>query len=535
MKLPVARTLSTFRPASPEELDKCIAAPQKSCMLDVIPTWLKKTLLVHIPILTRVINITLRDGEVLPSTREAVVSPLLKKATPDPTVLKNYRPVSNLSFIGKIIERLVLVRLNEHIDDNDLSEACQSAYRRKHSTETALIKVQSDIAIHLERSQAVLLVLLDLSAAFDTIDHTTLLNTIQDLYGVEGSALKWFQSYLSSRNQRVRIACESSSSRTLANGVPQGSVLGPILFCMYTSPLRKVIDGHGVHYHNYADDMQLYLPYNPSCTDSRNKALEIMSKCIADVELWMTRNFLQLNRDKTEYINFQSPHQLKRFGSPELTVGDISVNPSSSVRNLGVVLDHHLSMRDQVTAVVRSCNLHLRNISHARPYLTDNACQTAVQSLVISRLDYCCSLLSGLPSCQIRRLQLVQNRAARLITLSPSRDHITPVLENLHWLPIYMRVQFRILVYIYKCLHDLAPPYLAEMVTPYRPQRALRSAGDTTLLVPAESKKSVGKVNFACTGPSLWNSLPRRIREIATVTSFKRQLKAHFFVEHFNC
>ena len=534
--LHISSTMNSFNAISAEEIEKTVmAAPQKCCALDIIPTWLlRKTLSAHIPTLTLIVNKTLSDGIVLPSTRNAVVSPLLKKPTLDATVLKNYRPVSNLSFIGKNFKLLVLSQLNDHINHNNLAEIYQSAYRRQHSTETALLKVQADIAGYLDKSQAALMVLLDLSAAFDTIDHGTLLRTLELSYGISGCALSWFNSYLSARSQKVCIGSHSSTSRILSHGVPQGSVLGPILFCMYTSPLRAVIERHGILYHKYADDLQLYVPYNPSCTDSRESAWAAMSKCILDVETWMSQNYLQLNRDKTEVINFQSSHHIALFPNSSLRVGDVSLTPSLSVRNLGVHIDEHLTMQDQVTATVRACNMQLRNISHARQYLSDTACQTAVQSLVISRLDYCCSLLGGLPACQILRLQVVQNRAARLITRTPSREHITPVLARLHWLPVRYRIQFRILVYAYKCVHNLAPGYLTELVPPYRPSRALHSSDDPTLLAQTSAKKRVGNANFAYMASTLWNKLPRYLRLYPTVTRFKRHLKAYLFAKHFN-
>ena len=461
--------LTTFTPAIEAEVERVIlAAPSKSCSLDVIPTWLlKKTLPAHIDVLTNIINKTLIDGVVLSSTREAVVSPLLKKTSLDPSILKNYRPVSNLSFMGKVVERLVLSRLNIHIDLNNLSEIHQSAYKQKHSTETALIKVQSDISRYLDKSKAVLLVLLDLSAAFDTINHMRLTHTLKVHFGVDGRALEWFDSYLRGRTQRVTISNLSSLPSNVVNGVPQGSVLGPVLFATYTSPLQAIIESHGVIYHKYADDLQLLIPYDPASCDSRDSAWLKMSNCITDVEHWMTHNFLQLNADKTEIINFQSRYHLQNFSSPALKIGDAFIKPQASVRNLGVMFDQHLSMNDQVTTVIKACNFHLRNISYARQYLSDKACQTAVQALVVARFDYCCSLLGNISAAQIQRLQRVQNRAARLITRTGRFEHITPVLAKLHWLPIHLRIQFRLLVYTYTCIHGLAPVYLANMLSHY--------------------------------------------------------------------
>ena len=172
----------------------------------------------------------------------------------------------------------------------------------------------------------------------------------------------------------------------------------------------------------------------------------------------MTANMLQLNHDMIEAIVIQSSYSLRKLGHPQLSVGGSVIAPSSVVRNLGVMLDEHLTMHSQVSKTVQVCNIHLRNIARVRPYLTREACQTAVQALVISRMDYCCSLLCNITGEQLRKLQIVQNRAAKLITGSHPRDHVKPILAELHWLPVHLRIQFRVLVYTFKCLHDLAPP-----------------------------------------------------------------------------
>ena len=507
----------------------------RSCVLDTVPTWLlKKSLPAHIAILSEVVNKSLNEGTVLSSSREAVVVPLLKKPTLDTSHLKNYRPVSNLTFTGKIIERLVLSRLNGHISNNNLSEDHQSAYKLHHSTETALLKVHSDISGYLDQSKAVLLVLLDLSAAFDTIDHHILIDLLEHRLGVVGCALNWFRSYLSGRSQRISIGKCSSRPRALVQGVPQGSVLGPALFSAYTSPLQAVIEHHDVHYHKYADDLQLYISYDPSKAESRDEAWVTMGKCIIDVESWMTENHLQLNKEKTEVLNIQSKHQLRRFGNQALTVSDLPLQPTSCVRNLGVMFNQHLGMHDQVSAIVRACNFHLRNIGRVRRYLSDAACQSAIQSLVIARMDYCCSLLVNIPISEIRRLQVVQNRAARLITMTNPREHITPVLANLHWLPVHLRIHFRVLVHTYKSIHDLAPAYLSDMLCQYTPARTLRSTSDPTKLVQVIPRRSIGKCNFRYSAPALWNSIPQNLRELSTVTVFKRHLKAHFYTSYFD-
>ena len=173
--------------------------------------------------------------------------------------MKNYRSVSNLTFISKVIEKVISGRLNEHLINNSLFHPLQSAYRDKHSTETVLIKVQNGILSALDAGSSAILLMLDLSAAFDTIDHDILLSRLCNVYGITGNALDWFRSYLTGRIQRVVIEDSVSVDKELDFGVPQGSVLGPIIYCMYTKPVSDIIQRHGLSHHSYADDTQLYM------------------------------------------------------------------------------------------------------------------------------------------------------------------------------------------------------------------------------------------------------------------------------------
>ena len=189
--------------------------------------------------------------------------PLLKKASLDKNVLKNYRPVSNLPFLSKVLEKVIAKRLDDYLAACNMQELYQSAYTAHHSTETALLKVKNDICKFVDDQGAAALVLLDLSAAFDTIDHGILLRRLEARFGITGSALAWIASYLTDRKEVVLIGESKSNDRSLCYGVPQGSVLGPLLFTLYTSELGDVMRRFNIQFHLYADDTQLYLPFNP--------------------------------------------------------------------------------------------------------------------------------------------------------------------------------------------------------------------------------------------------------------------------------
>ena len=210
----------------------------------------------------------------------------------------------------------------------------------------------------------------------------------------------------------------------------------------------------------------------------------------------MNENSLKLNPDKTEFLNVLSPSQQKRFSTLELNVGGATIQSTKTVKFLGVVLDQHLSMSGQVTAVIRGCNYHLRNIGKVRPLITTNACKDAIAALVTSRLDYCSSMLSGISQHDSRRLQSVQNKAARLVTRTPPTTSITPVLFNLHWLPCHLRSKFRLMVFVYKCLTNSAPVYLKDLVELHTPRRRLRSSTDVLRLSSTVSRNRIREQAF---------------------------------------
>ena len=454
-------------------IKKCAS---KSCDLDPLPTWLLKLCLEELlPVITHIVNLSLSTSEVPESFKVALIVPLIKKLSLDPDVLKNFRPVSNLTFISKLVERVVAKRLNDHLVANKLQEVLQSAYKQFHSTETALVKVQNDLLMALDSDGGALLVLLDLSAAFDTIDHETLFRRLEDL-GVHGSAHSWFRSYLSGRKQSVYINGTKSAPHNLPFGVPQGSVLGPLLFTLYTIPLGEIARKYGLLYHIYADDTQLYIAFRPKDKASTSDIIIKIQNCFSEIKTWMSENLLKLNGDKTEFLIMTLKKHQHNIEVEYLELDSVRIYPSKSVRNLGAVFDNLLNMEAFINAKCKSARYCLRNISRVRRGLTTAATETLVNAYVTSKLDYCNVLLNGLPSKLLSRLQKVQNYAARVITYHPLRESITPTLASLHWLPIEQRVHYKVLLYVYKAVNGQAPLYMVELLRPYIPTRSLRSA-----------------------------------------------------------
>ncbi|XP_071063220.1 uncharacterized protein, partial [Pseudochaenichthys georgianus] len=327
------------------------------------------------------------------------------------------------------------------------------------TTETALIAVTEELHTAKAASLSSVIILLDLSAAFDTVNHQILLRTLQEL-GVSGSALSLLTSYLKDRTYRV---------------------------------------------------------------------VARISACLADISQWMSDHHLKLNLDKTEVLFLPG----KDCPTLDLTIniGTSVVSPTQTARNLGVILDNNLSFTANIAATTRCCRYTLYNIRRMRPQLTQKATQVLVQVLVISRLDYCNSLLAGLPACAIRPLQLIQNAAARLVFNLPKCSHTTPLLRCLHWLPITARIHFKTLVLAYHAANGSGPSYIQDMVKPYTPARALRSASTKRLAAPSLRRgpkfPSAKTRGFAILAPKWWNELPIDIRTADSLHTFRRRLKTH--------
>ena len=387
----------------------------------------------------------------------------------------------------------------------------------------------ADILTALDSGNIVLLTLLDMSAAFDTVDHDTLLRRLSTSYGLSGSVIKWFASYLDDRQQFVRISATTSSPSAVSCGVPQGSVLGPILFLLYAADLLKLVRRHQLSPHAYADDVQIYGVCRPIEADA---LADQMSSCVTEATSWMASNRLQANPLKTEVLWCCSTRRLHQSPSLPVHVGAVTVPPVTCVRDLGVHLDADLSFRTHVNAVVKSCFASLRQIRSARRCLPRHALLTLIRSLVVSKVDYCNALLVGVPGHLLDRLQSVFNAAARICFSARRSDHVTPLLRDLHWLRVPERIRFCLCVLAYRCLHGTAPNYLAETlqrVADVDSRRRLRSASTSDLVVPRTRRSTIGDRAFPVAAARCWNGLPSDVRDASTLLAFRQRLKTYLF------
>jgi hypothetical protein len=535
---------NAFRPASVGEISRIInRLPNKQCDLDPFPTsLLKKCLPILAPTITSIVNLSLSTGVFPSDFKQSIVTPLIKKPSLDKENLNNYRPISNLSFLSKLVERVVKIRLDQHLAQNSLYNVYQSAYTKFHSTETALLSVYDALVRSMAKQQVSCLCLLDLSAAFDTIDHAILLHRLSAWFGIADTALSWFQSYLSSRSCIVSASGYRSPPFCATCGVPQGSVLGPLLFIMYTTPLSSLISSSSVSHHLYADDTQLYISFSPQ---SFATSIVQLQTVIGQVSSWMSSNLLSLNPHKTEFLIIGTPQQLSKLNNPALIFdSSTTITPVTSARNLGILFDNHLSFNDQITALSKSCFYHIRDLRRIRNTLDLATARTVGTSLVQSKLDYCNSLYYNLPAYQIDRLQSIQNCLARTVCRTSKFSHITPTLQSLHWLKVRERIEYKILSLTYSSLQYHQPSYMSDLLTVQSNAYNTRSSMLVTLKRPTALRTAIAKRSFYHSAPALWNSLPPALRQPApssddnkTValshTGFHSLLKTYLFSQSY--
>ena len=395
----------------------------------------------------------------------------------------------------------------------------QSAYRKFHSTETALLRVHNDISVSLHVTA---LTLLDLSAALDTIDHNTLTNRLAEWYGVSGMALAWFKPYFCGRHQKIKIDKSFSDSSLLGHGVPQGSVLGPLLFSLYTAPLSTIISSYGLSHHLYVDDTQIYISLTGATAT-------VLQSCITGVSAWVAQSKLKLNPSKTEFLLIGSKSQREKFINLfPLAVLDNEMNPADSARNLGVFFDSGLNFCQHISQVSSSCFYHIRDLKRIRKSQPLALAKQIAVALVTSKLDYCNSILHEIPAKDLHKLQRVQNCLARVVTKASRFSCSIPVLKLLHWLPIKFRIQFKICTFVFRCLNDGKPSDLFSLLFSFFSVKHLRSNNTNKLKVPRIRTK-FGARAFYVSAPTPWNLLPVHLRVAKNIFSFRKLLKTHFF------
>ena len=366
--------------------------------------------------------------------------------------------------------------------------------------------------------------MLDLSAAFDLVDHDILLQRLHLRFGLCDTVLKWVTSYLKNRTQVVSIDGIMSKESEQDCSVPQGAVLGADMYSDYTAPVTETVEPE-VDDHYYFDDSQFLNHFIAGDINSEEIAVNNMEASVLSVKQWMSSNLLKRNDKNTEVLIIGQKKQLDKTNISQIRIGDTNIKPSESARNIGAILDSTMSLQEQISNTCKRSWYHLYNIRKIRKYLTTEATKTLVHAFITSRLDTLNSLLYGLPKYQIKRLQIIQNCAARTVTQCNRYDHITPVLKSLHWLPVQQRIEYSIILRVFKIKIGQQPDYISELLTPTTSQYNSRSSTKLLYNIPRTRCKTMGDRAFSVCAPRLWNEIPESIKKCLTVDDFKKKLK----------
>ena len=431
-----------------------------------------------------------------------------------------------MPFISKLVECCMLYRFNEHCDQHGLLQIYQSAYRRFHSCETALVKMTNDLLWAMEHKNSTALMGIDLSVAFDTGDHTILIEVMNINFGVNGTALKWSKSYLRPRWLKVKVGKEYSNPINLEVSAPQGSCEGSVLYCTMQKDLPP---DTAMNIYGYAGDHNLGNKFKPSVPNAEKETISIPERSLYNIKNWIDKKCLKMNDGKTEFMTLGLKHQLEKCETESININGIHIRPSPCIKFLGAWTDQQLSLKKHISVKCCTAMFNLQRLKPIHYKLDENAAHTLVLGLVISHLDYANGILSGLPDIDINKLQIVQDVAAKFVCDKDKYSSASEYMAHLHWLPIRQRIDYKVLTIVYCCLNNEAPEYLKDLLAPLLGHReGLRSAEQyQRLLVPYVRCKTVVERSFNIRAPKLWNTLPNYIKQSSNTDIFKKKLKTY--------
>ena len=447
------------------------------------------------------------------------VAPYHKKGDVDD--VSNYRPVTLLPVLSKVLEKIVAEQLMNYLELNKLLSSSQHGFRKSLSTETALMQVMEKLYHNMDNKKLSLITLCDLSKAFDSVSHDILINKCLQLK-IDSF---WFNDYLSNRTQSVRIGNHISSAINMTFGVPQGSILGPILFLIYVNDMKDIIKE--CLFVQYADDSQFIHTGEVSEIDDIIKRTE---ETLSNAKRYFLENGLMVNPKKTQFI-FIGTRQIISQIPENVTINfdNESITPSKQVKNLGIYIDNELQFDIHINELCKKATGTLLYINRMSDRFDKETRTQIVQTLVLSMINYCLKIWGTTNRTQLQKVQKLQNFAARVAVGGVRKyDHITPTIRELQWLKIEQKCDYDICIMVFKILRNKLPSWLitlrtvSEMHSRYTRQR--------NHLFFDRTNTNVGSRSLTKRGPFLWNTLPEQIKDTNSLTLFKDRLKK-FFLE----
>ena len=470
------------------------------------------------PYITHIINLSLRSGDVPIDFKHAKVTPIYKKGIKsDPS---NYRPVSILSVISKVFERVVHDQLYDYINSNNLFYDMQSGFRKSCSTDTCLLFITDFIKKEIDQGKLCGLVLLDLQKAFDTVDHNILLSKLKAL-GLDGPALRWLRSYLTGRDQRVDVGGVLSDAMPISCGVPQGSVLGPLLFLLYINDMKAACSSS---LFLYADDSAILVSHK-----DKEVIQNILAENLEKMRIWLSDNRLSLHLGKTEALLLGSQKRLQKEDELVITTGGTKITSQPSVKYLGCFLDSTLNGSIMAKNVLSKVNARTRFLARKSTFLNKECLKILASCLVQCHFDYAINSWFWCLSKELqRKMQTAQNRLMRVVLGLNYRSHIgKPQFIQLQWLPVEERARQLQLTMVHKILNNKAPRYFNNYFRRVNHGHNTRgSLGNVSLY---KHKGKSGELTFLYRGAVDWNTLPLPIKETQSPDTFRAKVRKLLF------
>ena len=474
-----------------------------------------------LPILLKFFNVSIENKIVIPDWKLSKVTPIYN-GKGNKEKAGNYRPISLIGHIMKILEREVKVQVMDYLETNHLITVDQSAYLKQHNTQTALHKVVDDWLYNMSDGILTGVCSFDITKCFDTINHSILMRKMI-YYGFQNNDIKWFQSYLHNREQIVSCHNQLSGKCKLDIGVPQGSVLGPLLFLIYVNDINRHV--HLGTCNLYADDTLIYCTGN-SIVELNNT----MQKCVDDIQEWYEQNKLVINRSKSNVMLVTTRQMLYHMVDKELNVliGNQKLPQSTSMTYLGVEIDNTLAWDAQTNDVCKKLVFIISRLSRLKMVLPQYLLMSIYTSIIQPIIDYAISIWGYTSSHNLNKIQRLQNRSARIITRN--YDYINTrgidIVKNLKWMSVSQRRDYFMSILMFKSIHGLAPDYMCDEIDMQCniAERSTRSLNFNNAIVPYVSLESF-RNSFAYRGPVLWNALSLSTKKCETLASFKKCLK----------
>ena len=468
------------------------------------------------------VNLSISQNKVPLAWKVASVTPVFKSGSK--SLEANYRPISILPVISKIAEKWVANQLIRHLDEGPTSlHPMQFGFRAHHSTESANCMFIEKIKCLLDKTSCVSAVFLDLKKAFDTVDHQVLLNKLT-FFNFSHSTMQWFGSYLANRTQCVAVNGVKSPFRSSAVGVPQGSILAPLLFSLYINDLPDTCPD--INIQMYADDAVIFTHGSNSDITS-NK----LNSAMARVQDWLNNNCLLLNTTKTVCMNFtKRPVNQSRS---KVYIGGVELELVEQFKYLGITLDANLTFKKHIKKVANTIRFSLQNFKQIRPFISSEAAKSYLHCMILSHIEYCFVIWSFAGATTLKPIEQLYKRAVKVFAKKSLSSHYCPIFERHNFLSFDHLRSFKISCLIYKTLNGLAPPPLREYFRRRDNTLSTRSASRGDCEVPFR-RSQIGQNSLTVKGGTCWNSLPTPIRDSPTFNAFKKQLKA-WLLSHQTC